>query len=81
MSKAQMNDKQRALLGAVWDSNFSPMDEPKPAVTVEIDGRVFEAVHRKVNRKCYDFMPTPTLSLKMDGKRIALKAALQLLGA
>lgn len=74
-----MNAKQKQLWDAIWASHFYPGSASKPAVTVEIDGHQFTAQHIVVNRKCYDSLATPTLIIKVDGKRIARKAAYELL--
>jgi len=74
-----MNANQKALFDAIWKSHFYPGANPAPAVEVEIDGKTFRAEHTAVNRKCYDFMPTPTLRLKLNGKRISREAAFALL--
>jgi hypothetical protein len=54
-----------------------PIPAPKTAI---INGMVFEVSYHRVNRKCYDNMPTPTLSVKVDGKRIAYSKAYKMLG-
>jgi len=57
----------------------SPNSIPEPRTT-EIDGHTYTEEFFIVNRKCYDFQPTPTLLLKKDGKRIAYRAAWTALG-
>ncbi len=50
---------------------FSPFQEPKPAVSAAIDGRVFTVQYHLVNRKCFDNLATPTAKYKIDGKRVS----------
>ncbi len=50
---------------------FDAWQESKPAASAELDGRTFTVQYRLVNRKCYDCLPTPTASYKIDGKRVA----------
>lgn len=42
-----------------------------PPVECEISGKTFRAEFFVVNRKCYDSLPTPTLKLTVNGKRIS----------
>jgi hypothetical protein len=48
-----------------------PGDNMLPAVECEINGKTFRAEFFVVNRECYDSLPTPTLKLTVDGKRIS----------
>ena len=50
---------------------FYPGQQSKPAASAEIEGRVFAVEYRLVNRKCYDCLPTPTASYKIDGRRVS----------
>ena len=70
-----MNEAQKSLIGAIVKAEFS---EEKRA-DIELKGHQFSVCFITVNRKCYDFNSTPTLQLKMDGKRIAKKAAFAVL--
>lgn len=72
-----MNEAQKELIRAIVKAEFS---EDKRA-DVELAGHQFSVCFITVNRKCYDFNATPTLQLKMDGKRIAKKAAFAVLAA
>lgn len=70
---------QSALIRATAQSRFAPGQDAKPAVNVIIRGHVFTVRHVVVNRKCYDNFATPTLQIKVDGKRISRAAALAML--
>jgi hypothetical protein len=50
---------------------FFAGDNPKPAASVEIGGRVFSVQYHVVNRKCHDSLATPTAMYKIDGKRVS----------
>jgi len=50
---------------------FFPGDNPKPAASADIGGRVFSVQYHVVNRKCYDSFATPTAMYKIDGKRVS----------
>lgn len=46
---------------------------------MEVNGHTFAVSAHIVNRKCYDNEPTPTLLIKVDGKRISYDKAVALL--
>lgn len=62
--------------------NFCSKDDPFAAVppkTTVIRGMQFTVEYRQVVRKCWDNLPTATLFIKLDGKRISYNKAMNLL--
>jgi hypothetical protein len=59
------------LRDAVAAARWFPGDDPLPAVTVIIGNNTITAEYKLVNRKCYDFLPTPSLYTTINGKRIS----------
>lgn len=66
---------------ADWDAKWHPGEQPKPKVTILIAGYTITIEYKTVNRKCYDFMPTPTRHITIDGKRISLVDLLQIINS
>ena len=70
-------------LQAFWDldrqARFYAGEPVKPAATDVIGGNVWVIEYRTVSRKCYDGLSTPTASIKLNGKRISRKDAVDLL--
>lgn len=70
-----MNEDQKRLLELEVKAHSYPGEDLKPAMSAEIAGHLFTVSSHIVNRKCYDFLPTPTAQFKMDGKRVSRQAA------
>lgn len=60
-----MTADQMKLVDAMREARRS-----NSTVKIEIAGNTFEVSFHIVNRKCYDFEPTPTVQYKVNGKRI-----------
>ena len=73
-----MNANLDAFYRAISAAKFDAGCEPKPAVTTEINGHVVTITYRTTNRKCYDFLPTPTSQIKVDGKVVSYAKAIEL---
>ena len=52
-------------------ATFCASEEPKEPKSIIVNGREFLVGCRLVNRKCYDFLATPTAFYKIDGKRVS----------
>ena len=68
------NEKQLALLDAIYDARNTGENQE---IIIGVD--TFKVTMTMVDRECYDFEPTPTATIKMNGKRIARQAALAIL--
>ena len=71
-------ENQMQLFRAMDAASFDAGQDPKPAVTVQINGHEFTVKYSAVNRKCYDFLPTPTSQIKVNGKVVSYKKAVEL---
>ena len=76
--KMAITANQEAFFKAMSAAQFDAGCEAKPAITIEINGHIFTIVYRLTNRPCYDFLPTPTLQIKVDGKVVSYAKALQI---
>jgi len=70
-----MNAQQMKL----WSTTQKIRDNAPASETLEMSGYTFEVTSRFVERDCYDFEPTPTVTVKVNGKRMAREAAIKLL--
>jgi hypothetical protein len=77
MDSDAITDLKR-LYRAIAATKFYPGETSKPAVELNFGEHVVRMQCLIVNRKCYDGMPTPTLQVKLNGKRIAYKTLFKL---
>lgn len=63
-------DKRQHLRDLDSAATWFADQEPRPAASMSLDGKTYEVRYFRVNRKCYDFMPTITPIYKIDGKRV-----------
>lgn len=68
----------RALAKTVSAAMFSPGQPAKPGQEIEIAGKKIRVEYFVTNRKCYDFLPTPTVKFTIDGKRASRAAAYEI---
>jgi hypothetical protein len=74
----KLTANQLALHNAERQAHFEAFEAPKPAVTIELNGLSFEVSYRLTNRKCFDNLATPTIMVKVDGKRTAWLKAVEM---
>ena len=77
MTRQLLTENQKAFWALF--SYPTPNDDIPAVKTATLNGHTFEVSYHKADRKCYDFMPTPTVMVKVDGKRMASKKAYELL--
>lgn len=73
-----MSDALKQLIDLDLDAKFYGGEAAKPAQAASIAGHAVSIEYTIVQRKCYDGLATPTMRLKVDGKRMAWKAAVAL---
>ena len=74
-----MSRSQLKLLDLELAARSYPGESLKPALSTEIDGHMFVVAYHTTNRQCFDNLPTPTIQIKVDGKRITRKTAYDML--
>lgn len=74
-----MNAAQYHLREMIWSAHSYSMEELHAAEVAVIDGHLVQVAFHAVARKCYDFLPVPTLQIKVDGRVTAKAAAFSLL--
>ena len=69
---------QEKLFKAMSDASFLAFENPKPPVSVEINGILFTVKYTVSNRNCYDNLATPTRQIKANGKVVKWLKAFEL---
>lgn len=67
---------QLILSSVIANARVNAMMRNFETLTVAVQGINFEVRCYVANRKCFDFMPTPTLMIKADGKRVSEQTAM-----